>query len=74
MQTLTLAVEDRLIDQVLAVLKRFSQDEVRVVAQQPTDLFSQTAGIPQGQAVDPVTWQGQVRSKEWRAQENQSSR
>lgn len=65
MQTLTLAVEDRLIDQVLAALKRFSQDEVRVVAQQPTDLFGQTAGILQGQVVDPVAWQLQVRSEEW---------
>lgn len=65
MQTLTLAVEDCLIDQVLTVLKRFSQDEVRVVAQQPTDLFSQTAGILQGQAVDPITWQRQVRFEEW---------
>ena len=32
MQILTLAIEDKLIDQVMAMLKRFSQEEVSVVA------------------------------------------
>jgi hypothetical protein len=32
MKTLTLAIEDNLVDQVMAMLKRFSQEEVCVLA------------------------------------------
>ncbi len=65
MQTLTLAIEDNLVEQVMAMLKRFSQEEVRVVAQQPADLFAQTAGILNHQVADPVEWQRSVRDQEW---------
>jgi hypothetical protein len=65
MQILTLAIEDKLVDQVMVMLKHFSQEEVRVVALQPADLFAQTAGILNHQIADPVEWQVSVRDQEW---------
>lgn len=66
MQTLTITVQDDVIDKVLAMLKKFSTSEVQVI-QLPIekDIFEQTSGILQSRKIDPVTWQRNTRSEDW---------
>jgi len=66
MQTLTLAIQDDVIDKVLSLLSNFSQTEVQVLKQsQPVDIFDQTSGILENRIADPVEWQRQMRTEEW---------
>ncbi len=76
MHTVTVNIQDSVLDKVIYFLKNLPLSDVQIMsdvvapehkaAEQGGTIFQRTSGILLAQHVDPVHWQQQMRTDEWR--------